>query len=147
MSSVPNLRLSVWDSADDPLDFSAVAGDVFYPLRRRATKSKRASSREFVEVRTPADKRAGGAAEGTTRKRAPSPEFVEVRAASGKRTGGAAEGAKRKRAPSPEVVELPAAADKWASGAKRGEDMRAAKKGLFTVSFFLAHYTRLNFFA
>ncbi|KAF8722247.1 hypothetical protein HU200_022555 [Digitaria exilis] len=49
--------------ADDPLDFSAVAG-VFFPLRRRATKRKRAASPEFVDVRAAADKRAGGAAEG-----------------------------------------------------------------------------------
>nr|CAB3499126.1 unnamed protein product [Digitaria exilis] len=63
MSPVPNLRLpSSWDSADDPLDFSAVAG-VFFPLRRRTTKRKRAASPEFVEVRAAADKRAGGAAE------------------------------------------------------------------------------------
>nr|CAB3494157.1 unnamed protein product [Digitaria exilis] len=64
MSPVPILRLpSSWDSADDPLDFSAVAG-VFFPLRRRATKRKRAASPEFVDVRAAADKRAGGAAEG-----------------------------------------------------------------------------------
>ncbi|OEL14619.1 hypothetical protein BAE44_0024358 [Dichanthelium oligosanthes] len=63
MSSPPNLRLSSWDSPDDPLDFSAVAGAAFLPLRRRTTKRKRAPSPEVVEVRAAADEPDGAAAE------------------------------------------------------------------------------------
>ncbi|KAL6894604.1 hypothetical protein ACP4OV_008702 [Aristida adscensionis] len=40
-----------WDIAHDPLDFSAVAGAVFLPLRRGARKRKRAASPVIVEVR------------------------------------------------------------------------------------------------
>ncbi|CAL4917609.1 unnamed protein product [Urochloa decumbens] len=115
MSSVPNLRLSSWDSPDDPLDFSA-AGAVFHPLRQRATNRKRAAPPEVAEVRAAADKRPGGVAEGTKRQRAPSPEF-EVRSAAHKRAGGAEEVTKRKRSPSPEFVNVRSAADKRAGGA------------------------------
>ncbi|CAL4934440.1 unnamed protein product [Urochloa decumbens] len=124
MSSVPSLRLSTWDSPDDPLDFSA-AGAVFHPLRHRATNRKRAAPPEVVEVRAAADKRPGGVAEGSKRQRAPSPEF-EVRSAADKRAGGAEEVTKRKRSPSPEFVNVRSAADKRAGGAAEGAKPKRA---------------------
>ncbi|KAJ1294772.1 hypothetical protein BS78_01G172300 [Paspalum vaginatum] len=65
MSSIPSLRLSSWESADDPLDFSAVAGTAFLPLQRRVASA----SPVAVQARG-ADEWAGDASAGEENLRA-----------------------------------------------------------------------------
>lgn len=58
-------RFLILDDPDDPLDFGAIAGAAFLPLRRCAEKRKRAATPEVVKVR------------------AAPPEVVEVRSDGG----------------------------------------------------------------
>ncbi|XP_062211716.1 uncharacterized protein LOC133912814 [Phragmites australis] len=67
MSSPPPPHSSTWVEDDDPLDFGAVAGASFLPLRRCSRKRERAASPEFAEVRA-AD--GSGGAEGEEKPRA-----------------------------------------------------------------------------